>query len=117
LESLTKEVIGSSAIEGEKLDAGVMRSGIGGGGQLLGAELVINAVAMDPLTASVLTIHEIREMVAGMLAAEAAWLPQFAGKKLRSVLTISIPKDVQRAEVPVDPSLAIANRFMKLAGA
>jgi len=42
-------------------------------------------------------------------------LPQFAGRKLRSVPTISIPKDVQRAEVPVDP--ALANRFMKLAGA
>jgi alpha-galactosidase len=80
-------------------------------------ELVMNAVAMDPLTASVMTLHEIREMVAEMLAAEAAWLPQFAGKKLRSVPTISIPKDVQRAEVPVDPALAIANRFMKLAGA
>jgi alpha-galactosidase len=80
-------------------------------------DLVMNAVAMDPLTASVLTLHEIREMVAEMLEAEAAWLPQFAGKKLRSVPTISIPKDVQRAEVPVDPALAIANRFMKLAGA
>ena len=80
-------------------------------------ELVMNAVAMDPLTASVMTLHEIREMVAEMLEAEAAWLPQFAGKKLRSVPTISIPKDVQRAEVPVDPALAIANRFMKLAGA
>jgi alpha-galactosidase len=42
--------------------------------------------------------------------------PQFAGKKLRSVPTISITKDVQRAEVPVDPALALANRFMKLAG-
>jgi len=80
-------------------------------------ELVMNAVAMDPLTASVLTLHEIREMVSEMLAAEANWLPQFAGKKLRSVPTISIPKDVQRAEVPVDSALAIANRFMKLAGA
>jgi alpha-galactosidase len=80
-------------------------------------ELVMNAVAMDPLTASVLTLHEIREMVAEMLEAEAAWLPQFAGKKLRSVPAISIPKDVPRAEVPVDPALAIANRFMKLAGA
>jgi alpha-galactosidase len=80
-------------------------------------ELVMNAVALDPLTASVLTLHEIREMVAEILAAEAAWLPQFAGRKLRSVPTISIPKDVKRAEVPLDPALAIANRFMKLAGA
>ena len=80
-------------------------------------ELVMNAVAMDPLTAAVLTLREIREMVAEMLAAEAKWLPQFTGKKLRSVPTISIPKDVRRAEVPVDPALAIANRFMKLAEA
>ena len=80
-------------------------------------ELVMNAVAMDPLTAAVLTLREIREMVAEMLAAEAKWLPQFTGKKLRSVPTISIPKDVHRAEVPVDPALAIANRFMKLAEA
>ena len=80
-------------------------------------ELVMNAVSMDPLTAAVLTLREIREMVAEMLAAEAKWLPQFTGKKLRSVPTISIPKDVHRAEVPVDPALAIANRFMKLAEA
>ena len=80
-------------------------------------ELVMNAVAMDPLTAAVLTLREIREMVAEMLVAEAKWLPQFNGKKLRSVPTISIPKDVHRAEVPVDPALAIANRFMKLAEA
>jgi alpha-galactosidase len=52
-----------------------------------------------------------------MLAAEAKWLPQFAGKKLRAVPTISIPKNVKRAEVPLDPALAIANRFMKLAQA
>ena len=28
-----------------------------------------------------------------------------------------LSKDVRRAEVPVDPALAIDNRFMKLAGA
>jgi len=80
-------------------------------------ELVMNAVAMDPLTASVLTLHEIREMVAEMLTAEARWLPQFAGKKLRSVPVIDVPENVQRAEVPVDPALAIANRFAKLSEA
>jgi alpha-galactosidase len=56
-------------------------------------------------------------MVADMLKAEARWLPQFAGKKLRSVPTIRIPKDVKRQEVPLDPALAIANRFTKLAQA
>ena len=80
-------------------------------------ELVMNAVAMDPLTASVLTLHEIRDMVAEMLVAGAKHLPQFAGKTLRGVPAICIPKNVKRAEVPLDPALAIANRFMKLAGA
>ena len=80
-------------------------------------ELVMNAVALDPLTASVLTLQEIRDMTAEMLEAEKGYLPQFAGKKLRSVSRIQIPKDVERAEVPLDPALAIANRFMKLAEA
>jgi len=80
-------------------------------------ELVMNAVAMDPLTASVLTLCEIRDMVAEMLEAEAKHLPQFVGKTLRRVPAISIPNNVKRAEVPLDPALAIANRFMKLAGA
>jgi alpha-galactosidase len=52
-----------------------------------------------------------------MLKAEARWLPQFAGKELRSVPTISVPKNVKRREVPLDPALAIANRFTKLAKA
>ncbi|HCS47189.1 MAG: alpha-glucosidase/alpha-galactosidase [Candidatus Aminicenantes bacterium RBG_19FT_COMBO_58_17] len=80
-------------------------------------ELVMQAVALDPLTASVLTLKETRDMVAEMLEAEKRWLPQFAGKKLRPVPTIRIPKNVRRQEVPLDPALAIANRFMKLAKA
>jgi len=80
-------------------------------------ELVMQAVALDPLTAAVLTLKEIRDMVAEILKAEARWLPQFAGKQLRPVPTISIPKNVKRQEVPLDPALAIANRFVKLARA
>lgn len=80
-------------------------------------ELVMNSVAMDPLTASVLSLREIREMVAEMLEAEKAYLPQFAGKTLRPAPTITIPANIQRAEVPLDPALAIANRFTKLAEA
>ena len=80
-------------------------------------ELVMQAVALDPLTSAVLTLKEIRDMVAEMLEAEAQWLPQFAGKKLRAVPAISIPKNVKRQEVPLDPALAIANRFGKLAKA
>jgi alpha-galactosidase len=80
-------------------------------------ELVMNAVALDPLTSAVLTLQEIRDLVAEMLESERPHLPQFAGRTLRPVGMISIPKDVRRAEVPLDPALAIANRFMKLAEA
>jgi alpha-galactosidase len=80
-------------------------------------ELVMQAVALDPLTAAVLTLKETRDMVAEMLEAEKRRLPQFAGKKLRPVPTIRIPRNVRRQEVPLDPALAIANRFMKLAKA
>lgn len=80
-------------------------------------ELVMQAVALDPLTASVLTLDEIRRMVAEMLEAEAGYLPQFAGKSLRKVPAIRVPKNVKRQDVPVDPALAIANRFGKLAKA
>ena len=80
-------------------------------------ELVMQAVALDPLTSAVLTLKEIREMTAEMLQAEARFLPQFAGKSLRSAPTIHIPAQVARQEVPLDPALAIANRFGKLARA
>ena len=80
-------------------------------------ELVMQAVALDPLTASVLALDEIRAMVAEMLEAEKAHLPQFAGRSLRAVPAIKVPANVKRQEVPVDPALAIANRFAKLAKA
>ena len=80
-------------------------------------ELVMQAVALDPLTSAVLTLAEIREMVGEMLEAERKYLPQFANRKLRAVPSISVPPDVQRQEVPLDPALAIANRFGTLAKA
>ena len=80
-------------------------------------ELVMQAVALDPLTAAVLTLKEIRDMTAEMLEAEKKYLPQFEGRTLRDAPTISIPKNVKRQEVPLDPALAIANRFVKLAKA
>jgi len=78
-------------------------------------EQVVHACAMDPLTAAVLTLKEVREMVSEMLEAEKKWLPQFEGKTLKKTPTISIPAGIQRAEVPVDPALAIIHRFEKLA--
>ena len=80
-------------------------------------ELVMQAVALDPLTSAVLTLTEIRSMVAEMFEAERRYLPQFAGRSLRPVPVISVPTDVQRQEVPLDPALAIANRFGTLANA
>ncbi len=80
-------------------------------------ELVAAAIALDPLTSAVCTLYEAREMAREMLAAESQWLPQFAGKALKPLPTISIPADVVPAEVPLDPALAIANRFGKLATA
>jgi alpha-galactosidase len=45
-------------------------------------ELVFQALAMDPLTAAVCTLDEIREMTRELLIAHAPWLPQFAGRPL-----------------------------------
>ena len=40
-------------------------------------EAVFHAVALDPLTAAVCTLDEIRSMTAELLEAQAQWLPQF----------------------------------------
>jgi alpha-galactosidase len=77
-------------------------------------EQIVYACAMDPLTAAVLTLKEIREMAAEMLEAEKQWLPQFAGKTLKPTPTIVVPANVKPAHVPVDPALAIMARFGEL---
>ncbi|MGD0113137.1 MAG: alpha-galactosidase [Armatimonadota bacterium] len=74
-------------------------------------ELVAQAVALDPLTSACCTLNEVREMTAEMLDAEKQWLPQFSGKKLRETPIISVPKGVKPVPVPLDPALAVANRF------
>jgi len=78
-------------------------------------EHLVQACALDPLTGAVLTLKEIREMVSEMLGVQSQWLPQFEGKRLRSTPTVSIPKEVKPAEVPIDPALAIFARFGELA--
>lgn len=78
-------------------------------------EHVVHAIAMDPLTSAVCTLAEVREMTFDMFAAESEWLPQFAGKSLKPTPAISIPAEFERAEVPLDPALAVANRFGELA--
>jgi alpha-galactosidase len=78
-------------------------------------EGVMQAIAMDPLTSACCTLAEIREMTAEMLEAESQWLPQFKGKSLRPTPCIDVPPGTPGVDVPVDPALAIANRFGKLA--
>ncbi len=75
----------------------------------------MNAIAMDPLTSACCTLAEIREMTAEMLDAEREWLPQFAGKALRPAPKVEIPEGTEGVDVPLDPALAIANRFGQLA--
>jgi alpha-galactosidase len=88
---------------------------LAGEGSLAGdPELIMQAMAMDPLTSACCTLREAREMAAEMLEAEKEWLPQFEGKKLAPTPAIKVPKDVKRAGVPVDPALAIGKRFMTL---
>jgi alpha-galactosidase len=77
-------------------------------------ELVVAAIAMDPLTSSVLTLAEIRDMTIEMMDCERQWLPRFGGKRPRKVHPVSIPKGTKGVSVPLDPALAVANRFGKL---
>jgi alpha-galactosidase len=74
-------------------------------------EHLVHANALDPLTAAVLTLKEIREMTTEMLEALRRYLPQFAGKSIRPTPTVSIPPDCKPVDVPLDPALAIGKRF------
>lgn len=78
-------------------------------------ELIMNAVALDPLTSACCTLSEARMMTAEMLKAQAEWLPHLEGKELRETPAVVIPSGVEPVEVPLDPALAIANRFGELA--
>jgi len=78
-------------------------------------EHVVHALALDPLTAAVCTLKEIRDMSIEMLEAEREWLPQFTGKQIQPRRTISIPKGCKEVDIPMDPAQAIMKRFIKLA--
>lgn len=77
-------------------------------------EALVHACALDPLTSSVLTLRQIRQMATDMLEAQREWLPQFEGRHIRTTPTVHIPADVDPKAVPVDPALAIAQRFAEL---
>ena len=77
-------------------------------------EYVVQSVAMDPLTSACLTLKEARDMAIRMYEAEKELLPQFDKKDIREVPTIDIPEGTEGVEVPFDPALAIAHRFIEL---
>jgi len=74
-------------------------------------EYIVHSLAMDPLTAAVCTLKEIRDMSIELLESQRRWLPQFQGKQIKPTPTISIPKDCKPVDVPMDPALAIHKRF------
>ncbi len=74
-------------------------------------EHLVHALALDPLTAAVCTLNEVREMATEMLEALRPYLPQFEGKSIRLTPTIHIPADCVPVDVPLDPALAIGKRF------
>jgi len=78
-------------------------------------EKAMQAIALDPLTSAVLTLRQARDLTKELFEAEARWLPRFAGKTLVSRPEIPTPPGTVAADVPLDPALAIANRFGKLA--
>jgi alpha-galactosidase len=78
-------------------------------------EKLMMAMAFDPLCASVCTLQEIRDMTIELLEAQQEWLPQFQGKSIKALGTIETPEGTVPHPVPLDPALAVANRFGKLA--
>ena len=78
-------------------------------------ELAFAAIAMDPLTSAVLGLKETRDMVRELFQAEAEWLPHFEGRLPKNVDIIDVPEGTTGVNVPLDPALAVANRFGKLA--
>jgi alpha-galactosidase len=78
------------------------------------AEHIVHALAVDPLTAAVCTLKQIRDMASELLESQRPWLPEFAGRKIRATPTISIPANVKPVDVPLDPALAIHKRFGQL---
>ncbi len=59
--------------------------------------------------------QEIRDVTIELLEVQQQWLPQFEGKTIEALGTIETPEGTVPHAVPLDPALAVANRFGKLA--
>ncbi len=79
-------------------------------------ETLFSAVALDPLTAAVLSLEETRKMTAEMLRVQGNYTPQYTGKPLKVIDVVDIPKGTIGVETPIDPALATAHRLKKLFG-
>jgi alpha-galactosidase len=77
-------------------------------------ELVVAAIAMDPLTSSVLSLKDIRDMTIEMFEGEQQYLSHFGGKRPRRLTAVSVPENTVGVDVPLDPALAVVHRFGKL---
>lgn len=78
-------------------------------------EKLMMAIAFDPLSAAVCTLQEIRDMSIELLESQRKWLPQFEGKSINPLGNIETDENTKGVAVPLDPALAVANRFGKLA--
>lgn len=77
-------------------------------------ELIVAAIAMDPLTSSVLTLKEIRDLTNEMFEAQEKLLSHFKGKP-KKIYDVKISEGTEGVSVPLDPALAVANRLVGLA--
>ena len=77
-------------------------------------ELAVAAIAMDPLTAAVLSLKDIRDMTIEMFEGERQYLSHFGGKLPRRLRAVSVPTNTVGVDVPLDPALAVVHRFGKL---
>jgi alpha-galactosidase len=77
-------------------------------------ELLFQAIALDPLSAAVLTLKEIREMAGELIEAERQYLEVFSGQRLEARPTIVIPPGTQAVRTPLDPALAVVKNLQDL---
>ena len=69
---------------------------------------------MDPLTSSVLSLKDIREMTIELFEGEQRYLSYFGGKRPRRLTAVRVPENTMGVDVPLDPALAVVHRFGKL---
>jgi alpha-galactosidase len=79
-------------------------------------ETLFSAVALDPLTAAVLSLEETRKMTAELLAMQGKYAPQYTGKALKAIDAVNVPEGTIGVETPIDPALATAHRLKRLFG-